>query len=98
MTCDFVWLNGRIPPLFLRKTSQDSTNLWKDSSARNVPRICIDLGKNLERRCFGRRHEEVEILDASEIRARRLSAKEANVWKRSWDSKIHFNAGPTCKK
>ena len=40
--------------------------------------------------------KKVFILNIDWIPNRRCSSKI--VWKRSWNLKIHFNAGPTCKK
>ena len=42
-----------------------------------ISRLCIERGENLERRHDGRRHcEEMEEMDAYELHARRLNAKE----------------------
>ena len=44
--------------------------------ARYIPWIRLVRGGNLERRHYGRRIEELEEMDASELHARRLNAKE----------------------
>ena len=46
------------------------------SLARLFPRICVARGRNLERRHLGRTHWGLEQMDASEIHAKRLNAKD----------------------
>ena len=68
--------DGRISPYFCQRLVA-TASVRQESLTRNIPRICIVRGENLERRHFGRRHfEELERMDASEIHAWRLNAKE----------------------
>ena len=100
MNCDFVNLsndryfprpNGRISPNFCQKPlTSTSSSIREERFVRNVPRICILRGRNLERRHDGycsRREfwkgdilvadfEELEILGEAETRVRILNAKE----------------------
>ena len=66
------WLNII---LFLRRTSQGSTNLV-NSFTWNIPRIRIVRGRIWKRDVVVADIEELEMFDASEIHARRLNAKE----------------------
>ena len=54
----------------------ETTSVWSQSLVRYISRLCIVRGVNLERRHCGRRHWRMEEMDASEIHARSLNAKE----------------------
>ena len=53
-----------------------TASIWSYNPARYIPRICVVRGWNLERRHLGPDIEELEQMDASEIYAKRLNAKE----------------------
>ena len=54
-TSNSVWFDGRISPLFLQSLVA-TASVRQESLTRNILRLCIIRGENLERRHFGRRH------------------------------------------
>ena len=63
----FGAINGRVSPYFCERPVQ-TPSIRYESVTRNIPRLCIIRGENLERRHLVRRHiEELEQMDASEI-------------------------------
>ena len=54
---------------------KDISRLHPKSLARYIPRLCFVCGENLERRHVAD-IEELEEMDASDLHARRLNAKE----------------------
>ena len=97
----------------VQQNCQEETS--QESSARNVSRICVVcVGGIWKGVIMVADIEELGTLDAAEIHARRLNAKEVKTpkngehfilpkcrwhskiaWKKSWNPKIHCNAGPT---
>ena len=67
--------NGRISPYFCERPIK-SASIWPKSLARYIPWICIKRGENLERNMLIADIAELDQMDASDIHARRLNAKE----------------------
>ena len=72
-----VWSNGRISLLFLLKDSIEITSIWSDKSCQVYSLdMCCHAGRIWKGEIMVADIEELEQMDASELYARRLDAKE----------------------
>ena len=76
---DSFWSNGWILSDFCTRPFQTSP-IWKESSTWNIPWICVNLGRNVERRYFYGRHwrigedSRIENLPSKNQRKRSINA------------------------
>ena len=70
-----VWRNGWISS-YLRERAVTAPSICSEICSSNIHLICTLRGGNLERRYFGRKRGGAGNFDPSEVRARRLNAKE----------------------
>ena len=87
----FVWCNDNTI-LSQRKISQDSINL-KERVAWNIPLMCIVCGGFRKGDNLVEDMEELEILDVSQIHARKLNAIEFFMSKNGEDFKFPITDG-----